>query len=77
MGNKTDSINESVIVISEEGGFRKIGAAACEILGNEKDEPVGQPVKIIFSKNEPPINSSGFSLIIENDFLQRRGKLII
>lgn len=76
MGIKTDSIDENPIVISEEGLIRNVNAAACGTLGYEIDELIGQPVKIIFSKNEPLINNSGFSLIREAEFYKEWGYYI-
>jgi PAS domain S-box-containing protein len=76
MGIKTDSVNENLIVISEEGRFRSSNTWACEVLWTEKDEPIGQPAKIISSKNEPLIKGPGFRLIREEDFRKERGNLL-
>jgi diguanylate cyclase (GGDEF)-like protein/PAS domain S-box-containing protein len=76
MGSKTGSINQNLIVISEEGRVRNINTAACEFLGYKSDELIGQPIGMIFSRNEPCINSSGVSLIRDTDFYQEGGALL-
>jgi hypothetical protein len=76
MGIKTDSVNENLIVISEEGRFRSSNTWDCEVLRTEKDELIGQPAKIISSKNEPLIKSPGFRLLREKDFRKERENLL-
>lgn len=70
---KTDSINENLIVTSGDGRFGSVNAAGCEVLRTEKYELIGQPVKMIFSKNEPLISSSGFGLIRQKRFFTKKG----
>ncbi len=76
MGNKTGSINENLIVISEEGRIQNANAAACETLAYDGDELIGQPVEIIFSRNRPPIDCSGFNYPREADPYQLGGTLL-
>lgn len=74
---KTGSINEHLIVTSGGGGFKNANAETCDVLWAEKDELIGRPFKIIFSKNEPLINISGFCSIREKDSYKEGHKVCL
>ncbi len=76
MRSKTGSITESLIVISEEGRIQNVNAVACETLGYERDELIGQPVEIIFSRNRPPVDCTESNFPRETYPNQLRGTLL-
>lgn len=82
--NIIESMNDTLVVVSEDGQIKDVNKATCELLGYSKEELNGKYFHLIIPEEEKIPSSSGFLNILgqsppvnkEIDYLAKSGKRI-